>query len=139
MQRLIFAAALAAAAAFRPPCATRIAHQPRRPAPSSKTNRAAAALSALAKDDQPEEDTEPTLYDVLLCAPNATEHELRQAYKQQALHVHDALSISRSLGCASRSLRTSAHLHTTREVTGPAPALAVAPGQEFRARGGGAF
>ena len=58
MQRLIFAAALAAAAAFRPPTAARIAHQPRRPAPCSKTKRVAAALSALAKDDQPEEDTE---------------------------------------------------------------------------------
>jgi len=58
MPRLIFAAALAAAAAFRPPCATRITHQPRRPSPCSNPRRAAAALRALAKDDMPEEDTE---------------------------------------------------------------------------------
>jgi curved DNA-binding protein CbpA len=31
---------------------------------------------------------EPTLYDLLYCAPNATEQELRTAYKQQALHWH---------------------------------------------------
>ena len=29
-----------------------------------------------------------TLYEVLLCAPDATETQLRQAYKQQALHWH---------------------------------------------------
>ena len=30
-------------------------------------------------------DGEPTLYDVLYCNPSATEAELKQAYKQQAL------------------------------------------------------
>ena len=33
-------------------------------------------------------DGEPTLYDVLYCNPSATEAELKQAYKQQALHWH---------------------------------------------------
>ena len=35
-----------------------------------------------------DESHDETLYEVLLCAPSATEHELRQAYKQQALHWH---------------------------------------------------
>ena len=31
---------------------------------------------------------EPTLYELLYCAPSATEAELKQAYRQQALHWH---------------------------------------------------
>lgn len=38
--------------------------------------------------DDDDETTESTLYDVLMCAPDASEHDLRQAYKQQALHWH---------------------------------------------------
>ena len=44
-------------------------------------------------DDHPDGDEdatngEPTLYDLLYCAPDATDAELKQAYKQQALHWH---------------------------------------------------
>ena len=35
-----------------------------------------------------EADAEPTLYEVLYCAPDATYTQLRQAYKQQALFWH---------------------------------------------------
>jgi DnaJ-class molecular chaperone len=33
-------------------------------------------------------DGQPTLYDVLQCNTDASHHDLRQAYKQQALHWH---------------------------------------------------
>lgn len=40
-------------------------------------------------NDKGEESEEPsTLYDLLFCAPDASDHDLRQAYKQQALHWH---------------------------------------------------
>ena len=39
-------------------------------------------------DHEEDEDEGQTLYDVLLCAPSATDAELRQAYKQQAMHWH---------------------------------------------------
>ena len=38
--------------------------------------------------EKPDESEEPTLYEILLCAPDASEHDLKQAYKQQALHWH---------------------------------------------------
>lgn len=38
--------------------------------------------------DEDEGDGEPTLYDLLYCSPDATDVELKQAYKQQALHWH---------------------------------------------------
>ena len=40
------------------------------------------------EDEEPEDDGEPTLYDILYCAHTATDAELKQAYKQQALHWH---------------------------------------------------
>ena len=39
-------------------------------------------------DDDDDEAQGSTLYDVLLCAPSATDAELRTAYKQQAMHWH---------------------------------------------------
>ena len=42
-----------------------------------------------ASESEPEDEQQgETLYGILYCAPSADETQLRQAYKQQALHWH---------------------------------------------------
>ena len=61
------------------------------PVPCFETSREDACDEAADLMSQSESDDEPgesTYYDVLYCAPDADETQLRQAYKQQALHWH---------------------------------------------------
>ena len=51
------------------------------------------------RDEAEEADDEasPSFYDLLYCAPDATETQIRQAYKQQALHCEAIIAENNSV------------------------------------------